>query len=233
MPGDPFDFDLPTHTPLHRAASMAARPLLSWALRLNTLRELYAQANSDRSAFPTNALRVLCARADCRADEVARVPADGPLIVAANHRHGALDGLLLLDLIGRARKDVRLLANHLLARIPELRDLCFFVDPFQRPGAAERSLAGLRAAHLWLRRGGALVVFPVGEVAHMRRADGSIADSPWRSTVGRIALTTGARVVPARIEGANSHSSTPPDEFIHFSGPFFYPGNCYAATAVL
>jgi putative hemolysin len=204
MPGDPFDFDLPADTPLRRATSIAARPLLTWALRLNRLRELYGQVNSDRSAFPTNALRVLGARADCRADDVAHVPADGPLIVAANHPHGALDGLLLLDVIGRARKDVRLLANHLLARIPELRDLCFFVDPFERPGAAERSLAGLRAAHLWLRRGGAVLIFPAGEVAHMRRADGSIADSPWRSTVGRIALTTGARVVPARIEGANS-----------------------------
>lgn len=204
MPGDPFNFDLPTDTPLRRAASIAARPLLSWALRLNTLRELYAQANSDRSAFPTSVLRVLCVRAECRADEVAHVPVDGPLIVAANHPHGALDGLLLLDLIGRVRKDARLLANHLLARIPELRDLCFFVDPFERPSAAERSLAGLRAAHLWLRRGGALVVFPAGEVAHMRRADGSIADSPWRSTVGRMALTTGARVVPTRIVGANS-----------------------------
>ena len=99
---------------------------------------------------------------------------------------------------------MRLLANHLLARIPELRDLCFFVDPFERPSAAERSLAGLRAAHLWLRRGGTLVIFPAGEVAHMRRADGSIVDSPWRSTVGRMALATGARVVPVRIEGANS-----------------------------
>jgi putative hemolysin len=204
MPGDPFDFDLPTDTPLRRAASIAARPLLSWALRLSTLRELYVQATSDRSAFPTSALRVLCAHADCRADEVAHVPTDGPLVVAANHPHGALDGLLLLDVFGRARKDVRLLANHLLARIPELRDFCFFVDPFERPGAAERSLAGLRAAHLWLRRGGALAMFPAGEVAHMRRADGSIADSSWRSTVGRIALTTGARVVPVRIEGANS-----------------------------
>jgi putative hemolysin len=204
MPGDPFDIDLPTDMPLRRAASIAARPLLNWALRLTTLRKLYAQANADQSGFATSALRVLNARADCRANEVSHIPADGPLIVAANHPHGALDGLLLLQLIGRARKDVRLLANHLLARIPELRDSCFFVDPFERPGAAERSLAGLRAAHLWLRRGGALIVFPAGEVAHMRGADRSIADSPWRSTVGRMALATGARVVPTRIEGVNS-----------------------------
>jgi putative hemolysin len=204
MPGDPFDLNLPTHTPLRRAASVVARPLLTWALGLNTLRELHAQAGSDHSTFPTSALRVLRSRADSRADEIATIPPDGPLIVAANHPHGALDGLLLLDVIGNARKDVRLLANHLLARIPELRDLCFFVDPFDRPGAAERSLAGLRAAHLWLRQGGALVIFPAGEVAHTRRVDGSIADSPWHPTVGRMAITTGARVVAAQIEGRNS-----------------------------
>jgi putative hemolysin len=204
MPGDPFDLNLPTDTPLRRAASIVARPLLTWALQLNTLREMYAQAASERLAFPTGALHVLRSRLDSSADELADVPADGPLIVAANHPHGALDGLLLLDLIGRARNDVRLLANHLLARIPELSNLCFFVNPFERPGAAERSLAGLRAAHLWLRRGGALVIFPAGEVAHRRQAGGSVADSPWRSTVGRMAVTTGARVVPVRIEGGNS-----------------------------
>lgn len=204
MPGDPFDLDLPTDTPLRRAASVVARPLLTWALQLNPLRELYAQAASEQPAFPAGALHGLRSRVDSSADELADVPADGPLIVASNHPHGALDGLLLLDLIGRMRNDVRLLANQLLARIPELRNLCFFVDPFERPGAAERSLAGLRAAHLWLRRGGALVIFPAGEVAHMRRDDGSIADSPWRSTVGRLAVTTGARVVAAQIEGGNS-----------------------------
>jgi len=190
--------------PLRRAATLVVRPLLTWALDLNTLGALYAEADSDRSAFPASALRVLRARADVRADELAEIPTNGPLIVAANHPHGALDGLLLLDAIGRARNDVRLLANHLLARVPALRDLCFFVDPFERRGAAERSLAGLRAAHLWLRRGGALVIFPAGEVAHKRRADGSIEDSPWRSTVGRMAMATGARVMAAQIEGGNS-----------------------------
>ena len=63
-------------------------------------------------------------------------------------------------------------------RVRELRDVCFFVDPFERPGATERSLSGLRAAHLWLRRGGTLVAFPAGEVAHRRQPDGSVVDSP-------------------------------------------------------
>ncbi len=61
-----------------------------------------------------------------------------PLIVASNHPHGALDGLVLASILLRHRSDVRILTNHLLARIPELADLCFFVDPF---GGARRTRA--------------------------------------------------------------------------------------------
>ena len=210
MPGDSFDFDLPANTPLRRAAACAARPLLRWALRLDTLRELYDSTHScldeatgpRRSSFAAAALDILDVSTNCGGAE--EIPAHGPLVVAANHPLGALDGLALLDVIGRVRRDVRLVANHFLGCIPELRELCFFVDPFETHDSSRRSLAGLRAAHLWLRRGGALIVFPAGEVAHTRRADGSFVDSPWRPTVGRLALSTSARVLPIHIDGTNS-----------------------------
>jgi putative hemolysin len=132
------------------------------------------------------------------------IPLRGPLLVASNHPHGALDGLLLAAMVRRKRSDVRVLTNQLLSRIPDLSDLCFFVDPFGGPTASARSHAGLRAAHVWLRSGGALVVFPSGEVAHRRGPSGSRIESPWRSTVGRLAVTTGAQVLPAFIDGANT-----------------------------
>jgi putative hemolysin len=210
MPGAPFDFELPTYTPLRRTATFAVRPLLRWALRLDTLSEIYAplhgQHTDDQGAnsipFATAALSAL--DVTTAVTRVHDIPADGPLIVAANHPHGALDGLVLLDVIGRVRHDVRLLANHWLARIPELRDVCFFVDPFERRESTHRSLPGLRAAHLWLRQGGALILFPAGEVAHARRDDGSVSDSPWKATVGRLATGTAAHVVPVHIGGGNS-----------------------------
>src|SRR5207247_2880309 len=102
------------------------------------------------------------------------------------------------------RPDVRVLTNHLLARIPELHEFCFFIDPFDNPTATARSLGGLRAAHLWLRRGGALVVFPAGEVAHGPRVDGVHAESKWKPTTARLARAAGAHVLPVRVEGANS-----------------------------
>ena len=205
MPGDPFLIDsLPT-TPLRRAAIAAARPLLSWLLRLRTYRALYEQTRAaPDEPFERRALEALDIRPRLLPGDAGVVPKHGPLVIAANHPHGALDGLLVASIVRRTRSDVRILANHLLSRIPELADLCFFVDPFGGPTAAARSGAGLRAAHLWLRNGGALVVFPAGEVAHEPRPDGSYADSPWRPTIGRLVLATGAQVVPAFIAGTNT-----------------------------
>lgn len=204
MPGDPFQIDSPPTMP-YRAAIAAARPLLSWVLGLHTYRTLYERAQSYADApFEYRALKALDIE-PCVSDmELDVIPVRGPLLVASNHPHGALDGLLLASMVRRKRSDVRVLTNQLLSRIPDLSDLCFFVDPFGGPTASARSQAGLRAAHLWLRSGGALVVFPSGEVAHRRGPSGSRIDSPWRSTVGRLALTTGAQVLPAFIDGANT-----------------------------
>jgi putative hemolysin len=204
MPGDPFALDLPTVSPLRRAALAAARPLLRRVLGLDTIGALYDEAQAVPAPFATAALRVLDVTAAFNIAGVDDIPKRGPMIVAANHPHGALDGLLLLDVIGRARPDVRLIANHLLSRIPELRDQCFFVDPFASRDSAHRSLPGLRAARLWLGQGGALVIFPAGEVAHTSNAEGLVVDSPWRSTIGALAVGAQAQVLPIYIDGANS-----------------------------
>ena len=168
MPGDPFQIDSPPTTP-YRAAIAAARPLLSWLLGLRTYRALYERTQSSRDVpFECRALKALDVETRISDLELGVVPVRGPLLVASNHPHGALDGLLLASIVGRKRSDVRVLTNHLLSRIPDLSELCFFVDPFGGPTATVRSQAGLRAAHLWLKNGGALVVFPSGEVAHRR-----------------------------------------------------------------
>jgi len=46
MPGDPFRIDSPSIAPARRAALTAARPFLSWLLRLRTYRGLYEQTKT-------------------------------------------------------------------------------------------------------------------------------------------------------------------------------------------
>src|SRR4029079_4512977 len=195
---DPLELALPLESRPARAALVAARPFLSRVLGFRALQRLYPESSTAPGAtFEARALHTLEVSFDA-VPSAAAIPETGPLIVAATHPTGALDGLVVSELVRRARPDVRVLANRLLARIPELSESCFFVDPFGGPDAAARSRAGLRSAHLWLRSGGALVMFPSGEVA------GSEGEGAWNEALGRLALATQARVLPAFLEARNS-----------------------------
>src|SRR5262249_2947797 len=150
------------------------------------------------------ALTALRIRYQVEPGDLSRIPATGPLIVVANHPMGAADGLVLAALLRQVRPDIKLLANHLLARIPELRELLFMVDPFGGPAALSRSIAGTRSAMRWVQEGHVLCIFPAGEVSHLRLRQRCITDPPWNSSIARIIQRTKAAVLPVFFEGANS-----------------------------
>ena len=176
-------------------------PVVDALTGLAPLQRLY-QERTPHDYFPTSALSTLAIKVDVSSDDLAHVPAEGPLIVSSNHPHGAADGLALAHALFAVRRDVKLLATDLLARIPEMREHLIVVDVF-RQGQGHNRAATLAAVD-WVRRGHALVIFPAGEVSHARTADGRVVDSPWREGVARIAARTGAPVVPVFIEGCNS-----------------------------
>ena len=129
MPVDPFSFDPPSSL-LGRAASHVAWPLFTSLTGLSALRTTYAAIQgTPAEEFAQRVLTELAVETIVDPSDLQHIPGRGPLIVAANHPTGALDGLMLMNVLGRVRSDVRLLANHLLARIPELQSSCFFVDP--------------------------------------------------------------------------------------------------------
>ena len=204
MPADPFTIMLPARSGLLGLMARIAAPVAARAAGFDLCRALYARLQGPScESFVDRVLRALDIVADCDPSRVLLIPERGGLIVASNHPSGALDGLLLMSAILRVRPDVRLLANHLLAGVPELAAISFFADPFGGKAASARSLSGLRAARRWVGDGGTLIAFPSGEVAHQRRNDGSYADSPWHTTVARLAMVSGAKIVPAFIAASN------------------------------
>jgi putative hemolysin len=105
-----------------------------------------------------------------------RIPTSGPTIVVANHPFGAIEGMVLTELLSRVRPDVRTMANYLLGAIPELRDRLILVDPFGGEGAARSNIRPMKEAIEWLRGGGMLAMFPAGEVSSFRIGSGGITD---------------------------------------------------------
>jgi putative hemolysin len=180
--------------PIERLSSLAA---------LNRLYSDMSALVEERSYFAT-ALRGLGVDYDLLAEDVAKIPATGPLLVVANHPFGAVDGLILGDILTRVRPDFRLMANRLLLGIPELRPWILPVDAFGGPQAHTHNISRLRLALKWLEEGGALGIFPAGTVSHLQLRKACIADPIWNTTVARIARRTGATVLTMFFDGHNS-----------------------------
>jgi putative hemolysin len=149
-----------------------AAALMSRVASLTPFGRIYTAATANRSLpFSARVLSALDVTADVSDDSIARIPAAGPLVVVANHPFGALDGLLLLDVLARVRDDVKVLGNQWLETLPDLANHLLPVDVFGGRAAVRRNARAIRGALHWLRQGGCVGIFPAGEVAHAVGAD--------------------------------------------------------------
>jgi len=153
--------------------------------------------------FACNALEELDISVKLSGTAKDAVPAQGPLLLAANHPFGGVEGLVLAAWAAKLRPDLKIIANEMLCRIPELRPLIIGVNVFKGKGGAD-NISGLRAALAHLESGGALALFPSGVVSHWHREARRVIDPKWNPLVGRLARVAGASVVPLYFEGRNS-----------------------------
>ncbi len=202
----PFSISVTGPRSVGTTALTAVKPIAERVLRLTTLDRLYQQTAPDMTPqdFVARTLSILQVGYELSADDLRRIPSDGPLIITANHPFGAVEGIILIDILLRVRPDARLLANFILSRIPQLRSILFSVDPFAGRHAAARNIRPLKEALTWVIRGGALGLFPAGEVAHWDTRRGAITESAWPESMARFIRRSGATVLPICFEGANS-----------------------------
>jgi putative hemolysin len=180
-------------------------PLIQKLFRIDQLRQLFEIARrSGGEGAVVRLLKLIGVEYCCAEEEFERIPRSGPVVLVANHPFGLLDGAVLAALLPRVRPDCRLLANSILAGVPELRDQCIFVNPFGQADSVGENAAALRECLTWLRRGGLLACFPAGEVAHLDFRNRSLVDPPWNPVISRLAVLARATTVPVFFRGSNS-----------------------------
>lgn len=160
--------------------------VLESLLGLSKIRKLHHGILSDTSStqtFPQRVLNTLQTKINCSQENRARIPATGALAILANHPYGAVEGLAVLETIRAVRPDVKVLANFILARIPELREDMIFVDPFASTLSTGHNVNALRQALLWIKQGHALIIFPAGEVASFAPGTLSVREAPWHTSI--------------------------------------------------
>lgn len=133
------------------------------------------------------------------------IPADGPVVVVANHPYGILDGLMLSLLLSRARPaGFKVIANDVFVRAPDLADVILPVSFEEGRAGQEINLAMRKTALSYLASGGIVGVFPGGAVSTPARPFGPAKDPYWRGFSAKLIRQSRATVVPLHFEGANS-----------------------------
>ncbi len=126
------------------------------------------------------------------------IPVSDSVIFASNHPLGGLDGIAIMQAIGRHRRDVKFLVNDILMNIRNLEPL--FV-PVNKVGGQVKS--GIMAIDQAYASDNALLVFPAGLVS--RKLGGKITDLEWKKSFISKAKKYKRDIVPVYIDGKNSN----------------------------
>lgn len=139
-------------------------------------------------------------------EEIARIPASGPVVVVANHPHGLVDGMVMAALINNVRSDFKILTRSLLTGIPEVAEFMIPVPFPHEENARELGLQMRNEAMAQLKAGGVIILFPAGKVAMSEGFFGPAVESDWNVFTHKMIQRSGATILPMHFTGQNSRA---------------------------
>lgn len=130
--------------------------------------------------------------------EKERIPAEGKVVIIANHPIGSLDALALIKLVSEIRSDIKVVANNMLMTLQPMHSMLLPVNNMHGGTPKEN----IQSIQNYLHADGAVIVFPAGEVS--RLSPQGVRDTKWHSGFLRIAKQTKSPILPVYIDGKNS-----------------------------
>lgn len=188
--------------------SPLTKPLLAFMLNFLGFRKinrLYSpSADLKNREFTEDMLRRYNITYDINENELSSIPKEGPFMIVCNHPFGAIEGIILYDAISKLRPDFKIMANFILSYIPNLKDVFFSVNPFEKnPEWGGGSVGGVKASMMQLSEGHGLGVFPAGEVSRYH-GHSYPEDIKWSPSIAKIIQKTKVPVIPVYFNGNNS-----------------------------
>ncbi len=188
--------------------SPLTKPLLALALRImgfGTINKLYSpSADLKNKEFTVDMLRRYNITTDVDANELNCIPKEGPFMLVCNHPFGAIEGIILYDVVANIRPDFKIMANFILSYIPNFQGVFFAVNPFENnKELGGGSVGGIKASLQQLNEGHGLGVFPAGEVARYH-GHSYPEDIDWSPSIAKIIQKTKVPVIPVYFDGHNS-----------------------------
>lgn len=156
--------------------------------------------------FTTGLLNDLGATITLNNGEVLENLPQGGFITVSNHPFGALDGIMLINILGKHRPDVKVMVNMILNYISAMRPNFIAVDALQSNDPVKRavSVRGIAEAMRHVKDGHPLSFFPAGAVSKLNNHL-ELEDRQWQPSVMRIIQKCKVPVIPIFFHGRNSH----------------------------
>ena len=156
--------------------------------------------------FTTGLLNDLGVKITYNSTEVLDNLPEGGFITVSNHPFGALDGIMLINILGRRRPDVKVMVNMILNYISAMRPNFIAVDALASNDPAKRavSVRGIAEAMRHVKDGHPLGFFPAGAVSKLN-SHLDLEDREWQPSVMRIIQKCKVPVIPIFFHGRNSH----------------------------
>ncbi|MBQ6311370.1 MAG: lysophospholipid acyltransferase family protein [Bacteroidales bacterium] len=173
---------------------------------LDKLNELYDRlADYKGVEFADKVLEFLDITLNVNASALENIPKEGGVVITSNHPFGGLDGLAALSILGKVRKDVKILTNFILSKVPNVSDYYIPINTTYAFGKfTAPTISGLRQAEEHLLKGGALVIFPAGEVSSWNNQGKVVEDAEWMTYISRQVRRSKCPVIPMYFHGKNS-----------------------------
>ena len=138
-------------------------------------------------------------------EEILDQMGDRPFVTVSNHVMGALDGIILIHLLGSRYPDYKVMVNMILNHITAMRPNFIAVDALASDDPAKKavSVKGIRQAMMQIRQGKPLGFFPAGAVSKLN-SHFELRDRPWQPSIIRLIQQFKVPVVPIFFHGSNS-----------------------------
>lgn len=133
------------------------------------------------------------------------IPAEGPVILVANHPYGILDGLMMGRILSDRRAgEFRILAHKVFRNAPDLDRVILPISFDETKDAVRTNIETRKESISYLARGGAIGVFPGGTVSTSASPFSQPMDPSWRNFTGKLIMRSDAVVVPVFFDGTTS-----------------------------
>lgn len=135
--------------------------------------------------------------ADIQVFGLENIPTKGKHTLISNHPLGGLDGVAIMDIVGRVRKDFFFLANDILLMLPNLKPV---LVPVNKHGS---NLEYRQVLNKSFSEENIILIFPSGMVS--RKIDGKIQDLVWKYSFLTQSKRNQRDIIPVLIDAHNSN----------------------------